>query len=158
LTASDTAGLLHHTHRLVAPPRDASAAEAPAGAKVRDDLPVATIGLVLDCEDPEALAEFWAAALGYTNVGSAGSYVLLLPPDPTQPKLLLQRVPEPKSSKNRMHLDILANDIDAEAARLESIGARRVSSAVLSEFGMRWHVLADPEGNELCVCDDGQAS
>ena len=55
-----------------------------------------TIGLVLDCTDPEGLAAFWAAALGYATLGSAGNYVLLVAADRSQPKLLLQRVPEPK--------------------------------------------------------------
>ncbi len=119
---------------------------------------MATIGLVLDCADPENLARFWAAALGYNNFGAAGSYVLLLPPEPSQPKLLLQRVPEPKITKNRMHIDIHVGDIDGEAARLESLGARRVSSSAVSEYGTRWHVMADPEGNELCVCDGGLGS
>ena len=119
---------------------------------------MATIGLVLDCADPENLARLWAAALGYNYVGAAGSYVLLLPPDPSQPKLLLQRVPEPKITKNRLHIDINVDDIDGEAARLESLGARRVSSSPMSEHGTRWHVMADPEGNELCVCDGGLGS
>ena len=50
------------------------------------------MGLVLDCGEPEALAEFWAAALGYTSVGSAGSYVMLLPAEGDGPQLLLQKV------------------------------------------------------------------
>ena len=70
------------------------------------------MGLVLDCADPEALAEFWAPALGYTNVGSAGSYVMLLPGDGDGPQLLLQRVAEAKAAKNRMHLDIHVADIE----------------------------------------------
>jgi predicted enzyme related to lactoylglutathione lyase len=116
---------------------------------------VTKLGLVLDCKDPEALAAFWAPALGYTVVGSAGAYVMLLPSEAGQPQLLLQRVPEPKSAKNRMHLDIHVVDIDAEAERLESLGAKRVSSSPYEESGTRWHLLADPEGNELCVCDGG---
>ena len=75
-------------------------------------------GLVLDCADPQRLAEFWAHALDYVNVGSAGSYVALYPREGNGPKLLLQRVDEPKQSKNRMHLDIETPDIHAEAARL----------------------------------------
>lgn len=113
------------------------------------------IGLVLDCTDPEALASFWAPALDYELVGGAGAYVLLLPKEPGAPQLLLQRVPERKSAKNRMHLDIHVADIDAEAARLEGLGATRVSSSAFDEHGTRWHLMADPEGNELCVCDGG---
>ena len=66
-----------------------------------------TFGLVLDCSDPEMLAEFWSTALGYTVLGAAGNYVLLVSGDAGQPKLLLQRVPEAKAAKNRMHLDIV---------------------------------------------------
>ncbi|HEX4906922.1 MAG TPA: VOC family protein [Acidimicrobiales bacterium] len=116
------------------------------------------LGLVLDCSDPDALATFWAAALDYTVVGAAGAYVMLVPKEPGPPQLLLQRVPEPKAAKNRMHLDIHVADIDAEADRLESLGAVRVSSSPHEESGTRWHLMADPEGNELCVCDGGTDS
>ena len=111
-----------------------------------------TLGLVLDCANPDELARFWAPALGYTNVGAAGSYVLLTPPDAGRPKLLLQSVPEAKVAKNRMHFDIETADIESEAARLEGLGARRRESDARSEHGMRWLVMADPEGNEFCVC------
>ena len=114
-----------------------------------------TIGLVLDCADPEALADFWAAALGYQRIGAAGQYVMLSPTEAGNPKLLLQRVSEAKVGKNRMHLDIDAADIDAEAARLEALGARRLAGDALTEHGTRWFLMADPEGNEFCVCDGG---
>ncbi|MFI5042174.1 MAG: VOC family protein [Acidimicrobiales bacterium] len=114
-----------------------------------------TIGLVLDCADPEGLADFWAAALGYQRIGAAGQYVLLLPSEPGTPKLLLQRVPEPKVVKNRMHLDIETPDIDAEASRLAALGARRLAGEAHTQHGTRWHLMADPEGNEFCVCDGG---
>ena len=117
----------------------------------------ATIGLVLDCKDPEALARFWAPALGYADLGSAGSYVVLLDPEGVGPKLLLQGVPEDKAVKNRMHLDIDAEDIEAEAARLEALGATRVEDEPLHEHGTNWILMADPEGNEFCVCDGGAA-
>lgn len=123
-----------------------------------DDEGMTKLGLVLDCADPEELAKFWAPALGYTIVGGAGAYVMLLPTEPGQPQLLLQRVPEPKSAKNRMHLDIHVVDIDAEAERLVSLGTTRVSSSPYEESGTRWHLMADPEGNELCVCDGGTGS
>jgi len=114
----------------------------------------ATIGLVLDCADPEALAGFWTQALGVERLGAAGNYVLLAS-SASLPKLLLQRVPEPKVSKNRMHLDIETGDVDAEVARLESIGATRVEAEARTEHDSRWVVMADPEGNEFCVCGGG---
>jgi len=118
---------------------------------------VAHLGLVLDCHDPDALARFWSQALGYDLIGSAGSYVLLLPhgAEATGPQLLLQRVPEPKQTKNRMHFDIHVADIEAEASRLVELGAERVQPEQLSEHGTTWVLLRDPEGNEFCVCDAG---
>jgi predicted enzyme related to lactoylglutathione lyase len=117
---------------------------------------VTTIGLVLDCAEPNRLAEFWSAALGYVTLGEAGSYVLLVDETGVKPKLLLQRVPEAKAGKNRMHLDIETPAVDDEARRLVALGARRVEVAARSEHGTRWVVMADPEGNEFCVCDAGQ--
>ena len=118
----------------------------------------AKIGLVLDCREPAALARFWSAALGYTTLGDAGSYVLLVDETGRQPKLLLQGVPEEKAGKNRMHLDIEVADIEAEAARLEVLGARRVEAEQMHEHGTSWVLMADPEGNEFCVCDGGAPS
>jgi predicted enzyme related to lactoylglutathione lyase len=122
------------------------------------DTPDRAIGLVLDCADPERLAAFWAPALGYANVGEAGAYVVLFPDARPGPKLLLQRVSEPKTVKNRMHLDIETPDVAAEAARLEGLGARRVQAEEMHEHGSTWIVMADPEGNEFCVCDSGATS
>jgi predicted enzyme related to lactoylglutathione lyase len=118
----------------------------------------AHVGLVLDCDDPAALAEFWGPALGYTNLGSAGSYTMLIASDGDGPQLLLQKVPEPKAGKNRMHLDFHVPDIEAEAARLEALGARRLEAAPYGEHGTSWFLMADPEGNEFCVCDQGSAA
>ena len=115
----------------------------------------ATIGLVLDCRNPDALARFWSEALGYTTLGGAGTYVMLVDADGIKPKLLLQAVPEPKTAKNRMHLDIDTPDVEAEAARLEALGARRLEADVRNEHGTNWVTMADPEGNEFCVCDGG---
>jgi predicted enzyme related to lactoylglutathione lyase len=117
--------------------------------------PPVGIGLVLDCADPNVLAPFWAAALYYVNVGEAGTYTALLPNGRPGPKLLLQKVAEPKSGKNRMHFDIEVPDIEAEATRLEGFGAARVQADALSEHGSTWILMTDPEGNEFCVCDAG---
>jgi predicted enzyme related to lactoylglutathione lyase len=119
--------------------------------------PTPGIGLVLDCADPQRLAEFWAPALGYANLGTAGSYVLLLPNGKPGPKLLLQQVPEAKTVKNRMHLDIETTDIETEANRLEALGAQRVRDDQVHEHGTNWILMTDPEGNEFCVCDGGSA-
>ncbi|WP_460524414.1 VOC family protein [Flindersiella endophytica] len=114
------------------------------------------IVVTLDCVDLEAQAEFWLAALaplGYRRAFDASPYLSLTTPT-SGPTLLLQRVPETKQGKNRMHLDLdLDLDIEglaAEVERLERLGARRVSGE-LYEVGHRWVVLTDPEGNEFCV-------
>ena len=71
------------------------------------------------------------------------------------PKLLLQRVAEPKATKNRMHLDLAVPDIEAEARRLSALGADRISGAPVREHGSTWLLMTDPEDNEFCVCDGG---
>ena len=106
-------------------------------------------GLVLDCVDLERLAEFWANALGYVNVGSAGAYVALYAREGNGPKLLLQRVDEPKQSKNRMHLDIEVPNIPAEATRLTALGARPVSETPCSEHGSTWILMTEPRGQRV---------
>ena len=108
------------------------------------------IDLVIDCSDPERLAAFWAEALSYRKIGFREPYFLLRHEDASYPPLLLQRVPEPKDVKNRMHLDIRTEDVDGLASRLEGLGATRLSEHV--EHGDRWITMADPEGNEFCVC------
>ncbi|WP_460662602.1 VOC family protein [Kribbella swartbergensis] len=106
--------------------------------------------LTLDCNDLETLAAFWSAALNYRRRASAiEGYVFLEPPSTEGIPLTLQRVPEPKSTKNRLHLDLLVEDVEAEVSRLESLGARRLEDH--AEYGTRWSVLADPESNEFCV-------
>ena len=120
-----------------------------------NDRPNHHFGLVLDCADPQRLAEFWTGALDYVNVGSAGAYVALYPRDGNGPKLLLQQVTDPKAAKNRMHIDIDAADIEAEAERLARIGAQRVTNASCHEHGNNWIVMTDPDGNEFCICDGG---
>ena len=80
-------------------------------------------------------------------------YLTLTDPTGRSPELVLQKVPEPKQGKNRVHLDLFGNDIEAEARRMESLGARRLSKEpVLGPTGDRWIVMADPDGNEFCVC------
>jgi len=110
------------------------------------------IEITLDCLDLDTTAAFWQAALGYSREDTVeGRYVTLSGNGPT---VTLQRVPEPKRSKNRMHLDLLVADADARVAQLRELGATPVSPGPRKEFGQRWFVLADPEGNEFCVAED----
>ncbi|XRQ12783.1 VOC family protein [Actinomadura welshii] len=108
------------------------------------------LAFVLDCSAPERLADFWTAALGYERGESAPPYVSLSDPAGRRPVLLLQRVPEPKVTKNRMHLDLRISDMDAELARITALGAS-VVRAPFPDAGWLTAVLADPEGNEFCL-------
>ncbi len=112
------------------------------------------IELVLDCADLERMRTFWTAALGYEHMGSAAQYSVLRDPDRRRPRLLLQQVAEPKVGKNRVHVDLSAADIEAEAARLETLGASRVPDGKFAELGTEWIQMLDPEGNEVCVCKE----
>jgi predicted enzyme related to lactoylglutathione lyase len=111
-----------------------------------------SLGLVLDSRDPEALAPFWAAALGYVVSGGVENYVLQLPEASAGPKLLIQQVPEDKAHKNRMHIDIEVADIEATASKLIALGATRLEEEAHDEHSCRWIVMADPDGNEFCLC------
>lgn len=110
-----------------------------------------TFSCILDCRDPRRLAEFWAEAIGYREAAQTGAYTVLAPREGPGPEFVLQCVPEAKTVKNRMHLDIRADQLDVAVERLLSLGARRLQADVLEEVGYRWVVMADPEGNEFCV-------
>ncbi len=109
----------------------------------------------IDCADADALRDFYCEALGYVPKGFAGQYRSCVPRDGVAgPKLVFQQVPEPKQVKNRMHLDlVVGEDIEGEAARFVALGATRLSATPVREQGGAWIVLADPEGNEICICD-----
>jgi hypothetical protein len=111
----------------------------------------AAIELVLDCADPAGLAEFWRAALNYREYYLDAKLAVLVPIVGTASPLLLQGVPEPKAGKNRMHLDIVVDDVEAEVRRLEALGACRIDEGVQSFGGTRWVRMSDPEHNEFCV-------
>jgi predicted enzyme related to lactoylglutathione lyase len=108
----------------------------------------------IDCADADTLRAFYCAALGYEASGEAGTYRACLPAgDATGPKIVFQQVPEPKTVKNRMHLDVIVDDIEAEAVRWTALGATRISAEPVREHGGAWIVMGDPEGNEICLCD-----
>jgi predicted enzyme related to lactoylglutathione lyase len=106
--------------------------------------------VVLDCVDADSLADFWSATLGFRRDRFDPPYVRLVDPDQRWPNLLLQQVPEPKSGKNRMHLDIQVTDVQAEVVRLTALGASVVDPAH-DDGGFLTAILADPQGNEFCV-------
>jgi hypothetical protein len=115
--------------------------------------------LAIDCADPAALARFWCAVLDYEVQEEEDGYVAigspLLPegrdrPGPVPPTMGFARVPEGKTVKNRLHLDVNPTDRtqDEEVRRLLKLGARHVD---VGQGEQTWVVLADPEGNEFCV-------
>jgi hypothetical protein len=125
---------------------------------------VARLGdIVFDCGHPASLARFWAAALDGYRVAAYDDEELarlrtmgILDPedDPSvlvepvaagSPRLFFTLVPEPKTVKNRVHLDLRADDVEAEVARLVGLGAREVGRSA------DWALMADPEGNEFDV-------
>lgn len=140
-----------------------------------------TIQVTFDTGDPERLAGFWAAALGYklqdppegfaswdealdawgVPEEDRNSASALVDPEGKGPRLYFQRVDTPKLGKNRVHLDLHVGGphslgaearwerIQAEAERLAGLGATRVREG--EQFGQRWIVMQDPEGNEFCV-------
>lgn len=111
--------------------------------------------LVLDCADPEGLAAFWCAVLGYVELDREPDGSIEIGP-PTgfggpQPTLVLGPTTDPRPRKLRLHLDVSPTDRDqaAELARLLDLGARH---AAIGQTGEEpWYPLLDPEGNEFCL-------
>ncbi|MFD6100487.1 VOC family protein [Nocardiopsis flavescens] len=116
--------------------------------------------LAFDCADPSALARFWCAVLEYEVQSEEDDFISIGSPavpegrervGPVPPALTFARVPQGKSGKNRLHVDVNPTDRDQaeEVRRLLDLGARRVD--VGQGEDVTWVVLADPEGNEFCV-------
>lgn len=128
--------------------------------------------VVVDCHDPVALAEFWAAALGWEpepidagvqerltlerGASAVDERVTLVGPA-SGPRLYFQRVEDPTPGKNRLHLDLETDDAEAEVARLLALGATDPTPVreTLGDVEERWIVLNDPEGNVFCVQSAG---
>ena len=108
--------------------------------------------VVVDVADADRAVAFWSAALGYRLYGGWEQYRSLVDPDGVGPKVILQQVSDPKAGKNRVHLDLHAPDVETEVRRLTELGATRLDEAPLTEAGTAWVRMADPDGNEFCVC------
>ncbi|MBC2877272.1 MULTISPECIES: VOC family protein [Streptomyces] len=137
----------------------------------------ARIDLTLDCADAQLLAAFWKSALGYVDEpppapfrtreewlarfglpedGSADDGAWLHDPDGAGPRLCILKVPEPKTAKNRLHIDVRVPGHGGPGERWARIRAEcerlvRAGGTVLAEVGEHHAVMADPEGNEFCV-------
>jgi deazaflavin-dependent oxidoreductase (nitroreductase family) len=107
------------------------------------------IGLSIDCADPVSLAGFWSAALGRPvspGADAEGAAIDAAGPE-NGPKLAFHRVPEPKTVKNRLHLDLRTDQFEAESKRLTGLGATPIRD--VEKPTVRWTTFADPEGNEF---------
>ena len=111
--------------------------------------------LCIDCADPRRLAEFWRDVLGWEigeeDLDGTPPAVELVNPEQQWPTLLFVQVPEPKSVKNRLHIDVNARDRE-QAEEVERVLALGATHAEVGQTGKEsWVVLADPEGNEFCI-------
>ena len=107
-------------------------------------------GVAVDCADPPVLARFWADVLGrQVAEDSTSEHAVLLAGDGDTggPRITFNKVPEPKTVKNRLHFDVISDTFDADAERLLSLGAERLRD--LEAGKSRWTTFADIEGNEF---------
>ncbi|MFC1431485.1 VOC family protein [Streptacidiphilus sp. N1-3] len=112
---------------------------------------ISVIGVSYDAAQPATIAEFWAQALGRKlSDGASADFAAIAATDPATsgPFLMFHRVPEGKTVKNRLHLDLSTADPDAETQRLLALGATRLSDTT-EDGRIRWTTFADPEGNEF---------
>jgi hypothetical protein len=106
--------------------------------------------ITLDCADPQRVAAFWSESLGRpVDDGASPYFVTIGYRDESQPAWFFIKVPEGKTVKNRMHVDLRSDDRFAEVDRLVALGARR--HADYDEYGHQWTTMLDIEGNEFCV-------
>jgi predicted enzyme related to lactoylglutathione lyase len=134
---STAAGDEHHRHGL-------------SHRTKRPRMSIALLGISVDAVDAARLANFWAQALQRTIDDGATEDFASIATDPDSqrgPFLMFHKVPEGKTVKNRVHFDLQAADIAAEADRLTSLGAQQIRS--LGENNNRWISFIDPEGNEF---------
>lgn len=110
--------------------------------------------ICIDSTDPGPIAHWWAELLGWRITHEEDDEVVLEPPagspeDGVSPDILFLKVPESKTVKDRLHIDLRPDDQAAEVARAEALGAKRID--VGQSDSDSWVVLADPDGNEFCI-------
>ncbi len=107
----------------------------------------------IDVSDLERGARFWSAVLGLEIRREFGQYLEFVRHEGS-PAIILQKVPEPKTAKTRVHLDIEVDDLDVALAKVEALGGKKLQE--IQEYDERFVVVADPDGNEFClVTEDG---
>ena len=113
--------------------------------------PVARVGaIMIDCHDPNALAAFWGELTGTEPEFVYPKYVFMTKLPGNHVRLAFQKVPESKSVKNRVHLDLGYKDPEAFIEKVVELGGAVAETHQMSE-GSAWTVLMDPEGNEFCI-------
>jgi hypothetical protein len=106
--------------------------------------------ITFDSANPPTLARFWADALGRPLDDGASEFFASIDDGAVdRPSWFFIRVPETKTTKNRLHVDLTADDRESEVTRLSALGAGKVSDH--DEWGAVWTVMTDPEANEFCV-------
>jgi hypothetical protein len=111
---------------------------------------VTFLAVSVDCADAGQLARFWADVLGrQVNAGAAAEFAAIGVDSAATsgPLLMFHQVPEGKTVKNRLHLDLVTSEIESETDRLLGLGATRIRD--VEKDGNRWTTFADPEGNEF---------
>ncbi|HWF42242.1 MAG TPA: VOC family protein [Acidothermaceae bacterium] len=114
----------------------------------------ASVGyLVIDAIDPERLTRFWSAILDVEVDSSIGDgQFIVLSPNKDGLTVGFQRVPEHKTGKNRVHLDLVVADLEAATAEIEELGGRWLEPGTTRDLeGFQWRIMADPEGNEFDI-------
>jgi 4a-hydroxytetrahydrobiopterin dehydratase len=107
------------------------------------------IQVCMDCADDAALWPFWAVALDYDQHRPPGGWRELVDPTGQGPVVWFQPVPEPKITKNRLHLDVWFADEDAAVAKRDELIA--IGGTAVRREADFW-LMRDPEGNEFCLC------
>jgi predicted enzyme related to lactoylglutathione lyase len=105
--------------------------------------------VTIDTNDLPRATAFWQAVMGYEVTSSGEDNAYLSDPKKRGPALYLQVVPEPRVGKNRLHLDLAADDLEGEAARIRSLGATEVRR--FGGEGGGWIVMTDTDGNQFCI-------
>ena len=108
----------------------------------------ALYAITMDVNDLETCANFWSQVLGIGILYQDEKY-LRLGQKGERPTLLLQKVPEPHKVKNRVHIDLDVADLDVAVSRVQELGGNKLRE--LSEYGIKWAVMTDPDGNEFCL-------
>jgi predicted enzyme related to lactoylglutathione lyase len=109
------------------------------------------VNVTFDCHDPKRLSDFWAGVTGYARIELTDDFARLHAPDSRGVRqILFFKVPEPKSTKNRVHVDLASKTPEQEIERLKQLGAAEVyRMGELTKLG--WVTMSDPEGNEFCI-------